>query len=903
MAQQIQIRRDTSTNWSSVNPTLAQGEFGLETDSGKLKIGNGTSAWNSLSYFGGAGALASLTDVSISSLASGQVILSNGSSQFLNLSLGSLVNQLVSFSSLGSLAVMNQLSYGSILNTPSLGSLAAMNQLSFTSLTNQPSLSSLAFQATLDYTSNQLTNKPSLGSLAEMNQLSFTSLTNQPSLSSLAYQSTVDYLTQITNKPSLGSLAVLNDYSYTSLLNLPSLGSLAVLNSLTKSDVGLGNVTNDAQLKIASNLSDLNNIETARGNLSLGSLAVLNTVSAQLPSTASVDILYSNGIVNSSTVSTDFLYANNLFASTISTGIINAIGGVFASTVSSHILRSSGMLVASTASIRIIRGSSGTWTGTLTSANLSGTNTGDQIMPFYGDGSDATVNLDGTGSTNTLPFVSYNASTQTYTQLRDIYADSFYLANGYTLLTSGYRIFALSGFTNDGTISNNGGNASGTTAGTGATGGFFRAGGNGAAGLGTGAVAGSGAVSPLPTLNTYIGNVGGRGASARSAITDRVANNVALASLTFPVLGGKQLIGNFFTYQNPLISPTVTTVAQPTYTVGGGAGSKSATGTAATSGAGGGGGGVVFIASPQMTSLGAIEAKGGNGGNAAGTGGIFGGGGGGQGGYVILHTATSWGFDGVTVPTVSGGLGGTSAGNANTLALGRSDATIYTSTATVQYLNIRPNQALNEGSYYLMAVHVSYNAGSTVGVNNFDIGGMGMSFTEVAQVAFGTIANPTRSLFLFRGYLLNPNDDQLQDRIFINFTNPVNTCRITLDEIQNTAQHEGNSPYVNFATNSSDSATTAVTNLGYTPTTNNTQYTVVATSVGSAFAGGTGVTLLTNVATDPRVVSGLALSRTSSSISWTTAAAYGAITVDLSQPTAQEGGRPGAGGRVIYFTS
>lgn len=846
MAQQIQIRRDTSTNWSSVNPILAQGEFGLETNTNKVKIGNGTSAWNSLNYFGGAGALASLADVSINSLVSGQVILSNGSSQFLNLSLSTLVNELVSFSSLGSLAFIDQ--------------------LSFTSLSNQPSLSSLAFQSTADYIT-QITNKPSLGSLAVLNDFSYTSL---------------------LNKPSLGSLAVLNDFSYTSLLNKPSLGSLAVLNSLTATDVGLGNVTNDAQLKIASNLSDLNNVATARGNLSLGSLAVLNSVSAQLPSTASVDILYSNGIVNFSAISTNILYSD---------GIVNA------STVSSYILRSSGMFVASTASIRIIRGSSGTWTGTLTSANLSGTNTGDQIMPFYGDGSDATVYLDGTGSTNTLPFVSYNASTQTYTQLRDIYADSFYLASGYTLLTSGYRIFALSAFTNDGTISNNGGNASGTTAGTGATGGFFRAGGNGATGLGAAAAAQSGAVSPLPTLNTYIGNVGGRGASARSAITDRVANNVALASLTSPVLGGKQLIGNFFTYQNPLISPTVTTVAQPTYTVGGGAGSKSATGTGATSGAGGGGGGVVFIASPQMTSLGAIEAKGGNGGNAAGTGGIFGGGGGGQGGYVILHTATSWGFDGVTVPTVSGGLGGTSAGNANTLALGRSDATIYTSTATVQYLNIRPNQALNEGSYYLMAVHVSYDAGSTVGVNNFDIGGMGMSFTEVAQVAFGTIANPTRSLFLFRGYLLNPNDDQLQDRIFINFTNPVNTIRITLDEIQNTAQHEGNSPYVNYATNSSDSATTAVTNLGYTPTTNNTQYTVVATSVGSAFAGGTGVTLLTNVATDPRVVSGLALSRASSSIAWTTAAAYGAITVDLSQPTVQESGRPGAGGRVIYFTS
>ncbi|EOI1328041.1 hypothetical protein I5466_10885 [Citrobacter koseri] len=39
--------------------------------------------------------------------------------------------------------------------------------------------------------------------------------------------------------------------------------------TLIKSDVGLGNVTNDAQLKIASNLSDLGNIATARSNLQL----------------------------------------------------------------------------------------------------------------------------------------------------------------------------------------------------------------------------------------------------------------------------------------------------------------------------------------------------------------------------------------------------------------------------------------------------------------------------------------------------------------------------------------------------------------------------------------------------------------------------------------------------------
>ena len=50
MSVQIKLRRDTAANWTSVNPTLASGEPGLETDSLKVKYGNGSSAWNSLSY-------------------------------------------------------------------------------------------------------------------------------------------------------------------------------------------------------------------------------------------------------------------------------------------------------------------------------------------------------------------------------------------------------------------------------------------------------------------------------------------------------------------------------------------------------------------------------------------------------------------------------------------------------------------------------------------------------------------------------------------------------------------------------------------------------------------------------------------------------------------------------------
>jgi len=49
---QIQVRRGTASQWTSTNPTLAAGEWGFETDTGKVKIGNGSTAWTSLGYQG-----------------------------------------------------------------------------------------------------------------------------------------------------------------------------------------------------------------------------------------------------------------------------------------------------------------------------------------------------------------------------------------------------------------------------------------------------------------------------------------------------------------------------------------------------------------------------------------------------------------------------------------------------------------------------------------------------------------------------------------------------------------------------------------------------------------------------------------------------------------------------------
>ena len=46
----IQLKRGTASRWSTINPLLKNGELGVETDTKKIKLGNGTSQWNSLNY-------------------------------------------------------------------------------------------------------------------------------------------------------------------------------------------------------------------------------------------------------------------------------------------------------------------------------------------------------------------------------------------------------------------------------------------------------------------------------------------------------------------------------------------------------------------------------------------------------------------------------------------------------------------------------------------------------------------------------------------------------------------------------------------------------------------------------------------------------------------------------------
>lgn len=50
MASIIQVRRGTANEWSLANTVLSEGEYGYVTDEKRIKIGDGTTAWNTLSY-------------------------------------------------------------------------------------------------------------------------------------------------------------------------------------------------------------------------------------------------------------------------------------------------------------------------------------------------------------------------------------------------------------------------------------------------------------------------------------------------------------------------------------------------------------------------------------------------------------------------------------------------------------------------------------------------------------------------------------------------------------------------------------------------------------------------------------------------------------------------------------
>jgi hypothetical protein len=111
---QIQIRRGTAAQWTSANPTLASGEWGFETDTNKAKIGNGSTAWNSLNYII-TGATGTVTSVTAGTGLSGGTITGSGT-----IAIDSTVTTLS-----GTQTLTNKTLTSPTLTTPALGTPAS----------------------------------------------------------------------------------------------------------------------------------------------------------------------------------------------------------------------------------------------------------------------------------------------------------------------------------------------------------------------------------------------------------------------------------------------------------------------------------------------------------------------------------------------------------------------------------------------------------------------------------------------------------------------------------------------------------------------------------------------------------------------------------------------------------
>jgi hypothetical protein len=97
MKYTITLRHDTAANWSTCNPTLSAGEFGFETDTQRLKLGTGSTAWNSLAYLPigslvpttSSGAISALTTTQQAQLMAGSLVATTDGKRWLYSGTGS----------------------------------------------------------------------------------------------------------------------------------------------------------------------------------------------------------------------------------------------------------------------------------------------------------------------------------------------------------------------------------------------------------------------------------------------------------------------------------------------------------------------------------------------------------------------------------------------------------------------------------------------------------------------------------------------------------------------------------------------------------------------------------------------------------------------------------------------
>ena len=259
MAIQIQLRRGTASQWTTANTLLAQGEIGLETDTSKLKLGDGSTLWNSLSYFSAGSGVTAVT-------ATSPVASSGGLTPVISLSsgYGDTLNPYASKTANFVLAAPNGSAGVPTFRAVVAADIPTLNQNTTGSAATLTTGRTLAITGDLAYTSQSFdgsANVTAAGTLATVNTNvgSFTNATltvNGKGLITAASSGTAPVTSVTATSPVLSSGGATPDISIPAATTSVS-GYLTSTDWTTFNSKGSGTVTSVAALTLGTTGTDL----------------------------------------------------------------------------------------------------------------------------------------------------------------------------------------------------------------------------------------------------------------------------------------------------------------------------------------------------------------------------------------------------------------------------------------------------------------------------------------------------------------------------------------------------------------------------------------------------------------------------------------------------------------------
>ena len=339
MAARIQLRRDTSSNWSSTNPTLNSGELGVETNTSKIKLGDGSTAWNSLDYvvyplsfsdllnkpttisgygitdaFDGAFSSLSGTPTTLAGYGITDALSASAALEDLsNVSISSLLNnQFIKYT--GTNFVNHTLTFSDITSTPTTvagyGITDALTTVSFSQLTGKPTtISGYGITDAFDGAFTSLTGRPTTISgygITDAFDGAFSSLTGRPT--TIAGYGITDAFngsfTALTNTPTTISgygITDAFDGAFSSLTGVPTtIGGFGITDAF---DGAFGSLTGRPTTLAGYGITDAAPLASpGLTGTPTAPTATLNTNNTQIATTAFVNTTVEDSIDTNNTV-------------------------------------------------------------------------------------------------------------------------------------------------------------------------------------------------------------------------------------------------------------------------------------------------------------------------------------------------------------------------------------------------------------------------------------------------------------------------------------------------------------------------------------------------------------------------------------------------------------------------